>query len=343
VEGATIEVAPLWILFEAKRPGTYRLLCGSAGSVTAPGRLRDTAVPGPLTDVPLGDETALPLPAIPERWAEPVLSSMTSDPELTWRIDFDDAGPGDVVSLPVPGKVLEAIGCNPHRLRVLAGDAELPFVIRIPDEPEPVLVLRDLPARRKPLGRSETLRIENPALSACLSQLELFTRAEPAPASVRFRFLEQTRPGLEERAVELHASWRCGDTESVACRAEASAPTAGSTETLEVRVEAPRRSDDSRYDLVAWGPRYELVFVRPRAESLVLAYAGEAARWEPYPLEKGSNLLLSLPWKSASVDPGPSGPPGKGRNVASRIALIAALIATAAALLWILARNLKRP
>jgi hypothetical protein len=292
-------------------------------------------------DVRLGEERALPLNAIPERWSAPVPPSISPDPEATWEVRAGDAEGGDVVRLPVPGHVLEAVGCNPHRLRIHGGAFEVPFVIRPLDGPEPVLVLRDLPSAGKPLSRSRTLRIEDPALSGCLSQLELFASGEERRPSVRFRFLERTRPGIEERALELRSRWDCAETESLPCRADVVPPATGSTDTLVIHIERGQGARDASYDLVAWAPRYELVFVRPSAGDVVLADAGATALWEAYPLEKVSGLLLAHPWESVTVEPGPAGEESTG--LASRFALIAALIATAAALLWILSRNLRRP
>jgi hypothetical protein len=342
LDRARVEVNPVWILFRAERAGRYSLLYGGTGAQRPPAEA-DASV-GPVLDVrPGGEESELPLPPIPSRVTQPVEASESTVNEARWPVIVDGIGPGEVVKLELPDVVREEVA-DLNRIRILAGKREVPFLVWTPEEPELRLEFEELTAATMAEGRRRRLRVEHPALSTLLSQIEISARGGRPEPSLLARFPVATRPGVDSRPVELHSTWDCRHSPELQCRAELGQVPAAANRELELFVEPRRGALPTTYSLRGWGPRPGLYFVMPDTDELMLTWTrSRRFRRHDYPLREHADVLLALPSKEAGLRLEAVTEARQRRDALGRAALIAMLVVTAIALLWVLARNTRKP
>jgi hypothetical protein len=342
LESVAVEVAPVWILFRAARAGTHTLRYGGEAVGPQPGIPEITAV-GPVTDLRPGSrEKALAVAAIPSRHVEPVRGTDSDVARTHWTIVPSGAQPGAVVRLEIPDEVRREVGSRTGRLRVLAADREVPYVLWTPAAPEPVVEIRGLHPRPVRDERYRRVRIEREEIGPLLSQIEILVETGDLGSRVGLEFPTEQRPGVESQPVVLWGEWTCGESEALPCRVAFDGVPAQSTGIVDLLIETRRDTPEPSLRVRAWTPRPTIVFVLPESDELTLARLhGRRIPGVRYSLGDHAAALFAGPWTEVSLDLVTARDARARREKLMRIALFAVLAVGGIALLWILARNLR--
>lgn len=354
--GATVRAAAAratrgWLFFEARGTGTYLLTRGAG-----PGTLDPHALPpGPFHEVPLGalrpvDPAPLPksvtdlapMDQLPRRWS-------------SWHVLANDVKPGDIARVPLPPEMF-APGVAPEIVRPVAAMKIVPFALDV--DPLPVRVTGDVkPVLLHRTADSSTWEIPLPEMSRELGNVELF----PAQwgdfgAQVVARYRTIRRPGAPPVLTPAsQAEWVCAGARAPSCNAVLPLEPPEGASALEITIERDRGSI-ARAPFAAagnalpepatawlWARRRALVFAWPDAPGGVRVISGfdQLNDDAPQVKEVRANLLPRAA-RVLAVDLAGNAAESEKLVARSKIALVVSLVVTAAVLLFVLSRALRR-
>ncbi|MFN7966292.1 MAG: DUF3999 family protein [Acidobacteriota bacterium] len=158
-----------WLLFEAKQPGAYTLRAGGNGPLLAASP-RGVVQAGRLSDPRRSIDSALPRAPFEPRPIEL--------PPRARRFALQlPAGTAGAVRVPFSESLLNAVGGDTHRLRLMTGDAVVPFLVETSVVPELAMIRRG----------AELLDTMLPSTGGMITQLEL-SGIDPGPAGLDISF-----------------------------------------------------------------------------------------------------------------------------------------------------------
>ncbi|MEM9592617.1 MAG: hypothetical protein AAGD06_00020 [Acidobacteriota bacterium] len=134
---AVARLEPRNLAFEARTPGTHRLVYGHSSAVVSKQRLF-FAVPSSaqVARLSAGEEEAGPWPPWPERATAPLVDLPEMEVHGKWPV-IAEAEPGDVIRMPLTPEVWIAAGFDLRKLRLATSEPskQVPFVRRTLPEP----------------------------------------------------------------------------------------------------------------------------------------------------------------------------------------------------------------
>ena len=158
-----------WLLFEAKQPGAYTLRAGGNGPLLAASP-RGVVQAGLLSDPRRSIDSALPRAPFEPRPIEL--------PPRARRFALQlPSGTAGAVRVPFSESLLNAVGGDTHRLRLMTGEAVVPFLVETSVVPELAMIRRG----------AELLDTTLPSTGGMITQLEL-SGIDPGPAGLDISF-----------------------------------------------------------------------------------------------------------------------------------------------------------
>lgn len=329
-------------VFRAESVGRFRMTYGSFGlAPPAYPSFAPPAAPEELPSVRPGPEREVAPPGLPAARAAEGAPMPAASFASAWEVQAPDAPAGSLVRLEIPADLYGVARSDLGDLRLESGGKQVPYLLHSP--PEPVLAgqwLGQRPVAGRQKGESEI------ALSAVAPGLPLTGLEMRAPASafhrpVAARFSGQgVRPGLEAQAPRYYGDWTCPGTSDLPARLVIPLWGSGSGDLLLTFTDGDNPPLPS-VDLLLWRRGHLLLFVAP--EGPVRLMAGSPGLTAPrYDLPALSGQLLAMPAARGALSPVPGGG-GRTGSKGVWFALVGVLILCGAALLFILARALKRP
>ncbi|HEX6901947.1 MAG TPA: hypothetical protein VF789_19655 [Thermoanaerobaculia bacterium] len=278
---AVVEMAQPVVVFRAATPGRFEIRYGDGrwwrGEDDLPSEADEAAwiPPGPESA-----KTLEPLPRFATRPSVPLAGRIGA----AWPVHAPGARPGDVVRLEVPPHVYAASG--DLRLRLAAGDRQLPYIGHAADEPALVLERRGL----RPAGVGHI-------------DIPLPRRGLPL-STYRMTFARGTGRSWVDLSARGEGMTAAGD---VICPSRPLLPCR-----LEGRLRRSEKGSlfDSQLrinshwplDLTLWRRREALVFVWPEHGPVRLVAGGGENRPQ-YDLRLLESEVLARPWHAASLGP----------------------------------------
>ncbi len=277
----------------------------------------------------------LPSPAAPSLPVAPG-APLAEDDRATWPVTAAAAKPGTVVRLELPEGVYAETGDDLARLRVAAGEREIPYVRWTPSAPALAAGREGLTPQRATEEGVSAVEVPLPA-AASWSALELRAAPGPIARSVRALVPSAPRAGVPPRPSweSGWSPWQCAASSNLPCRLELPPPPRRDG-TLRLEVRDGDNPPLSRLDLLLWRQRDQLVFLWPASAAVRLVALGEGRRAPRYDLEVARDALLASPWSTAEVVL--SEPPAPSSW--TRWALVAALVLAGGFLVALLRRLL---
>ncbi len=351
VRAAAARTVRGWLFFEARAAGTYVLTRGAGPGVPDPGRLPT----GPVSDVPLGAaRPADPLP-LPKSVTE--LAPMDQLPRRwsSWHVLAEGVTPGEVVRVPLPPEMF-APGVAPEIVRPVAAMKVVPFALDV--DPLPVRVPGEIkPALLRRTADGATYEIPLPEMARELGNLELFPVAwGDFAARVTARYRTIKRPGAPPVLTPASkGAWLCGGVRSPSCHLVLPLEPPEGASALEITIDrdpgsparAPFAASANALPEPAvawlWARRRALVFAWPDAPGGVRAISGfdQLNDDAPQVKEVRANLLPRAA-RVLAVDLAGNVAESEKLVARSKIALVVSLVVTAAVLLFVLSRALRR-
>ncbi|HYO16035.1 MAG TPA: DUF2339 domain-containing protein [Thermoanaerobaculia bacterium] len=285
---AILPLAQPVAVFEAPRPGRYRLAYGGGGGL----QLReDNSVPDDAAWIEPGPESAGELPSLPGRLIRPKVP-LRGDFAFSWTVESRGASPGEVVRLEIPDEVYARSLPDLADVRLHAGGWQIPFVRRNLDEPARVVEVRRSRLEKRFLGvGSPRLDIRLPQPRLPLTTYRLTAPPDSGPI--------EEWPSLSLVPADWRPGWYCRPQPLLPCQFN------GATRGVEDRAFAPVVTIEDlqipTFDVSVWRRREALVFVWPEGGPVRLV-AGDRERGAPsYDLALIESQILARPWRPASL------------------------------------------
>jgi len=333
---------PQRAVFRAEQAGRFRVTYGSVG--LAPPSYPAISPPAPPEELPalvLGPEREIAPPGLPAGRTAEGAPMPTATFASAWAVQAPGASAGTLMRLELPAEVYGVARPDLGDIRLESGGRQVPFFLHSP--PEPALAgewlgQRPMPGRRP--GESEFALPETaPGLPLTALEMRVSAAAFHRPVVVRFSG-QGSRPGREEQAQVFYGDWSCPGTSDLLSRLIVPlwGPARGK---LLVTFTDGDNPPLPAVDVLLWRRRHVVLFLAPPGP--VRLMAGSPGLGAPrYDLPALGAQLLAMPSAEATTVPSPG---GGGRTGSSGVwfALIGALVLCGAALLFVLARALRRP
>lgn len=340
---ARAELAPRWLLFEAPVAGRYALVSRGAAPVADPPAEKPLAesVIGPVADVPLGPEETAAISAPPAGLS--TVGGVTELPQhwRAWPIVAPGARPGDVVQVELSPELLATPGLAATELRPMVQGKLTSFVVMDRLAPAAAVVAPGRLGLRQE-GAAWAADWDLPAPATGVRQLELATRtATPFRLQIDLAYRVGRRPGVAPEA-ERSASvtWDHGleGEPPFDLLIDLAPPEGAAGINLTARLVAGARPDLS--GACFWRVRRSLMLIWPAGGKLQLM-SGFGPAVNP-PMDRYLDWFAARPARLAAVDLAQAAAESRQLERKARFALIAALVIAGAALVFVLARSLKR-
>lgn len=340
LEGVEVALPPLWLLFAAPEVGTYTLAYGPEGKAPpAPDPVAPESVTEPVVEASLGFVEISPPPALPERVTAPsreIEGSVLS----SWLVVSDGATPGELVRLELPEAVYLETDGDLRGLRLVADGKYLPFVHWPHPEPGKAFEARGLTPEPSPRAATSQVSVDLAVAPSALTQIELLSPEGPFTRRVTVQYTRNNRPGVEVRPVQAVRDWRCAEAPLLPCRLDPNLLPERASSRMRVLFEDGQNTPLASVDVLAWRRRDVFLFVRPDAEDVRLVQLYDEVRPPTFELGDLEEQVLHMPWTEGRLDLESALAERDARKGLWRLAMIAALILTAAAVLAIVGRKL---
>lgn len=284
---AILTLAQPVAVFEAPRPGRYRLAYGGGGGLELPG---DSDVPGDAAWIEPGPESARELPLLPDRLIRPAVR-LGGSFGWSWMVESRGASPGEVVRLEIPDEVHARSQAGLADVRLEVGGLQIPYVRRSLDEPARMVGVRGARLEKRfPGERRLDIPLPQPRLPLTTCRLTA------PPDSKEFREWPSLSP-----MTTGGSGWHCHPQPLLPCQWNAAAKEKEGRAFEPVVTIANLRIPT--LDVSLWRRRDALVFVWPEGGPVRLV-TGDRERGAPgYDLALIESQILARPWRPASLGP----------------------------------------